>query len=968
MDGHALDASTPCLGRESELARLDDGLREALRGRGRICLLHGEAGIGKTRLAQELAARISSAKGRVLWGRCYEAEAAPAFWPWIEALRGYVEGGSPANLRATMGAGASRIAAILPELEDKLPNLGMKARADPAADRFRLFDAVRTFLGRASRDRPILLVLDDLHWADNASLLLLEFIAQHLPGMSVLVVGTYRQGEQSGPLGRALGELARGPLQLVALRGLSETNVGQLLTAVMGVLPSEDLVRRVHGHTEGNPFFATEIARLLEGPGTGYRIPDSVKGTLKRRMDRLSGLANQLLVAASVIGREFELEVLERTLGSSDRGKVLRAVEEALRALIIEPAPLGGERYQFRHALIRDALYEDLSPSRSARWHARVVTAFEEMPGGRATHRAPELAHHAARAGRLIGAERRVKYATIAGQHMLAAYAPEEALPHFERAWQAGQDLPLNADAATILVGLGCAQAATALRWNRQEAWATLRRALELEMDTGNVAEAVAIATHACITPEGADNVAATVQRVMGMVATGSREEGWLQARFGAASYFETGDYRRAQVAFERALAVAAAHGDVALELRTLAYATSVDHFETRWQKVLSNSRRVIDLARRTDDLHAETYARYRAAYALMLCESSDEARVEADANLACAERLRDHGHLADALWVQAALAQLAGDWAAARDHSERGLALSPDHLTLLHARMMLEYETGKSDAGAEWLRRLVDADRRAGPYPLAGVFAAAGMFQASRVAPISADPRRLGRMRAILARTFRVPNVEAIANIGRALLALQDRNASKCVAARRHLQPLGDVMFLPFLVNDRVRGLLAHAAGLIDRATADFENALLFCRRARYRPELAWTCYDYARMLAGRSGRTERRKANDLLVEAHGIACELGMGPLARLVATFQDRHQSRLIGKPLGLTDREIEILRLLVQGKTNKQMARHLDISANTIAVHVAHILRKTSSSNRTEAVAVANREQLAAAIAD
>ena len=118
----------------------------------------------------------------------------------------------------------------------------------------------------------------------------------------------------------------------------------------------------VHGHTEGNPFFATEIARLLEGPGTGYRVPDSVKGALARRMDRLSDLANQLLVAASVIGREFELEVLERTLASSDRGAVLRAVEEALHALIIEPAPLDGERYQFRHALIRDALYEDLSP------------------------------------------------------------------------------------------------------------------------------------------------------------------------------------------------------------------------------------------------------------------------------------------------------------------------------------------------------------------------------------------------------------------------------------------------------------------------------------------------------------------------------------------------------------------------------------------------------------------------------
>ena len=180
MNGHVFNASVPCLGRESELARLCDGFGNALRRRGQIYLLRGEAGIGKTRLVQELAARTLSAKGRVLWGRCYEGEAAPAFWPWIEALRTYMEGRSPADLRTTMGDGASYIAAILPELKSKLASLGVQPHSDPEGNRFQLFDAVRTFLDRASRNCPILLVLDDLHWADQASLLLLEFIAQHL--------------------------------------------------------------------------------------------------------------------------------------------------------------------------------------------------------------------------------------------------------------------------------------------------------------------------------------------------------------------------------------------------------------------------------------------------------------------------------------------------------------------------------------------------------------------------------------------------------------------------------------------------------------------------------------------------------------------------------------------------------------------------------------------------------------------
>jgi len=956
-----------CLGREPETAQLCSGLADVLSGRGRIFLIRGEAGIGKTRLAQEVATHALSQNGQVIWGRCYEPEGAPPFWPWIQALRACVGVMESVDLRNAMGPGASCIAAIVPELKEKLRNLNVPADSHSDASRFWLFDAVRTFLDRASRKRPILLVLDDLHWADHASLLLLEFVVQELAHISVMIVGTYREGELSRPLAQTIGELARGDLQTVELGGLNQADVGRLLTAATGARPSEAFVRLVHGRTEGNPFFVTEVARLLGKNNAVFRIPASVTSALAKRLSRLSDFANQLLIAASVIGREFDLELLERTLVQQDHGKVLNALEEALRALIIEPAPAGGERYQFRHALIRDALYEDLSPSRKARWHARIANALEDVPGGPVDDRAPELAHHAARAGRLVSSDKVVKYSTIAGQRMLTVHAHEEALPHFERAWKARQDLPVDADTVTILAGLGYAQAATALRWNRQEAWANLRRALEHEVDAGNVAQAVALATHACITPESADGVAAVVQRVLGMVASGSREEGWLRSRWGAASYFETGDYQRACASFDRAFAVATAHADVALELRTLAYATAVDHFEIRWQDVLSKSRRAIALARQVDDPYAETYARHRAAYALMYSGSPDEAGLEAAASLSCAERLGDYGLLEDALYVSAALAQLSGDWCAARDHSDRGLALSPYHMALLHARMLLEYETGNSDAAADYLKRMIEAEQRAGPYPLAAVFAALGIAQAEHLANSAADFKRLGAARATLKRASRIPIVEAAATIGRALLAVQGRDAGEVVQALEQMQPLNGLMLAPFLITDRISGLLAHAAGRITRAATDFESALALCRRARYRPELAWTCYDYARLLLDCGGRKDRQKASALLAEALGIASELGMRPLLSHVIAFQDRYGSRLTGKPIGLTNREIGILHLLVLGKTNKEMAQALDISVNTVAVHVARILRKTGSSNRTEAAAFANREHLVGAIA-
>jgi DNA-binding CsgD family transcriptional regulator len=955
-----------CLGREAELALLGGGLADAQRGRGRLFLLRGEAGIGKTRLAQELAARASSANGQVLWGRCSEQEGAPAFWPWIQVLRSCVEGMDAVHLREALGLGASWIAAIVPEIRQKLRNAGPPADSVSEASRFRLFDAVRTFLDRASLKRPLVVVLDDLHWADHASLLLLEFVAKELGHLSMLIVGTSRDGEPPGPLAQTLGELARCDLQTLHVGGLMQADVELLMTAPTGASPPEALVRLVHARTGGNPFFITEIARSLEKNSAGFSVPDSVKSALARRLLRLSDLANQLLLVASVIGREFEVEILERMFGDADRGQLLHALEEGLQALIIEPAAAGEERYQFRHALIRDALYEDLLPSHRARWHARVTHALEDVLDGQVDERAPELALHAARAGRFVSSDKPWKYSTIAGQQMLAVHAQEQALPHFERAWKLKQHLPMDADAVTILVGLGYAQAATAHRWNRQEAWDNLRRALEHELDSGHVAQAVSIATHACITPESADGVAAVVQRVLGLVTPGSREEGWLRSRWGAASYFETADYRSTQAAFDRALAIAAAHADAALESRTLAHATVVDHFHFRWQDVLSKSRPAIELARRVEDLYAETYARYRAAYALIHCGSSDEARLEVRAALACAERLGDRGLLGDALYTNAVLAQVTGDWHAARADSDRGLALWPFHMALLHARMLLEYETGNVEAGTDYLRRWIDTAHLSARYPLIPVFVALGISQARRLAKGVAE-KDLAMARATLQKGSPLPMIDGVAWVGRALFALDERKHDESIRALEGLRPFNGRMLVPLMMTDRVSGLLAHAVSRITDATCHFENALTFCRRARYRPELAWTCFDYARLLLESGGRDDRQKASDLLQEAHAIASELDMRPLLNQVVAFEARYRSRLIDKPAGLTDREIAILHLLVHGKANKEIAQELDISVNTVAVHVAHILRKTGSSNRTEAVAFANREHLVGATA-
>ena len=273
---------------------------------------------------------------------------------------------------------------------------------------------------------------------------------------------------------------------------------------------------------------------------------------------------------------------------------------------------------------------------------------------------------------------------------MIAAHAFEEALPHFERAWRARNAVPLDEEAAAILAGLGRAQAATALRWNRQEAWTTLRRAVEYYVQAGDLDRAAGLATHPSVAPEGVDGVASVLARILAEVHERSPIAGALLARAAAAVYLETGDYARAQEMFAKARSIAMAHRDALLELRTLAYASSVDHFALRWPEALADSRRALQIAREVDDPHSETYARYRAAFVLTHVGAAEQARIEAEANLATAEKLRDRGLLADALYVNATLAQCEGKWADARSHSDRGLELSPKHLPILHHRVLL--------------------------------------------------------------------------------------------------------------------------------------------------------------------------------------------------------------------------------------------------------------------------------------
>jgi class 3 adenylate cyclase len=363
-------------------------------------------------------------------------------------IRSFVHDRDPATLLSDMGSGAADIAQVVSEVRDRLPALPQSPALEPEQARFRLFDSITTFLRNASKAQPLVIIIDDLHWADKPSLLLLQFLARELRGSRLLVIGTYRDIElgRQHPLAHMLGELTREQLsERIVLRGLSERDVARFIQITTGTEPPEQTVAALYKETEGNPFFVNEIVRLLVTDGTLERpddakawsvtIPQSVREVVGRRLDRLSEVCNQVLTVGAVIGREFGMDVLEPVSDVAGT-RLVEALDEAVAARVVAEVPRAPGRYSFSHALIRETLYDELTTTRRVLLHRRIAEALEALYGAKPDAHLAELAYHFCEAAHGGDVERAVDYARRAGERASSLYAYEEAAGHFERALQ----------------------------------------------------------------------------------------------------------------------------------------------------------------------------------------------------------------------------------------------------------------------------------------------------------------------------------------------------------------------------------------------------------------------------------------------------------------------------------------------------------------------------------------------------
>ena len=447
-------------GRADELRDLKRAVESALGGRGGLVMVSGEPGIGKTRLAEEACAYARLGGAQVLAGHSYEAESSVPYTPFIEAIRTYVAGRPADAVRDELGDAASEVAKLVSEIRDVVPGLPATSRPAGEEERYRLFESVCSFLVSASRSIPIVLLLDNLHWADVPSLRLLEHLSRRLADSRLLVIGTYRDIELSRrhPLAAALVELRREPsFQLIVLRGLSLSEVQDFLEGITErqLEPSEQpLAAAFYGETEGNPYFLEEIVRHMLDTGGAFweggrwqlnqvsieslAIPEGIRALVDRRLSRLTETATDVLTKAAVVGPQFDFAVLEHMTGLHE-DDLLLAAEAALEAQLLEPATArhGHAFYRFTHAVIRQSLYEGLSLPRRQRLHRGAAEAIEAVYARNLGPHLPALALHYRQAGDAADPARAVDYSIQAGDAALGVFAYEDAAEH----WEAALDL-----------------------------------------------------------------------------------------------------------------------------------------------------------------------------------------------------------------------------------------------------------------------------------------------------------------------------------------------------------------------------------------------------------------------------------------------------------------------------------------------------------------------------------------------
>jgi class 3 adenylate cyclase len=911
------------VGREREMEQLKERLADAFSGLGSVVMVVGDAGIGKTRLLQEFATYARLRGAQVLWGAAYEGEAKLPYGPLAEALRDYVSRTSVETLRQAVTEGSLVLAALAPEVKAKLPDLPEPPPVAAEAEAYRLFQEVTEFLKNASTSAPLVLVLEDLQWADKGSCSLLQHLVRRLAGSRMLVAISCREAElePSHPIREALPHLRReSGFWELSLKGLRESEVRELITVLAEQEVPRPLVLALHQETEGNPFFVQETLKHLIETEALYQeegrwvsrattisdigLPESVREVMERRLAGLSQECRRLLQVGAVLGRRFSLSLAQR-VADLDEEAVLPAVEEALTAQVVrEQRQERRTYYQFTSTLLRENLYGRLSAPRRERLHLRAAHALEEAYPDRLENYAAELAYHYREAGEGAPAETAYRWTVKAAQQALAAYAPAEAIPLYRSALELADAVGLSqGEKAALLRELAVAQGRAGDLEGQIQSFEAAAREFGAAGDVAGAALAY-IGLAAFLPWQGQlERALRFAEKGLELVGPTDRVERAMLLAYHAQDSLSL---HRFDTAFEE-VAEAEALAEHVTDPRTLAMLFNAIAwlycFACFPQKAREAGDRAAPAYEAAGEVALACYSRLPSLLSMTMQGRVAASGPEwAELRRVSERRLAFQPAYTAALWV-AWQRLLAGDLVESeRIGAEvltlasemRVFALVPQILDHSAVLMMLTRRYDQAEARLAALHATYEAAERAaflaGSWPgrlrlclEKGDMAAARKLLADRPQWPFEEPLSWGGAHNLLACG------EALAELG------ETEGLDTCYQRLRELNGRGVEFLWPCLV-PRVIAMLDAVSGRWDDATTYFEKALTLAQRLGYRLELAATLLAYAKMRLARDAPGDAEGATAMLNEALRLYQEMGLPQRAEKVLAVKMQAQERV------------------------------------------------------------------------
>jgi predicted ATPase/DNA-binding CsgD family transcriptional regulator len=994
---------TVFVGRENELRQLKDAYDAAASGQGMLAMVTGEPGVGKSALCEQLANYAGACGGLALTGHCYEEGSLTLpYLPFVEAFRSYVVASRPERLRRDLGSGAADVARVVSEVGERL-RVRPRPRGDAGEDRWRLYQALIRLARATATDQPLVILLEDLHWADRGSLDFLIHLTRHLVGTRLLLVGTYQDVavDRMHPLSGALAELRRAAIFVrLPVRGLTAVEVHSMMEQLLERSVPTNFAGAVHRQTEGNPLFVQEVVRHLAEAGAvmpaenrwqragddaqEIYLPEGLREVVGKRLSRLSPACNRLLAIASVIGTNFALQTLEQVAGVEDES-MLTSLEEAVRVRVLEEIARAGQiRYRFVHSCFRQALYEEMLAPRRLRLHQQVARVLERAYQFRLEEHAAELAEHHAQSTDHHDLEKAVAYTRMAAEHASTVHAYGESVRLLEQALAIQEivDPDDNSRRCQLLLALAAAsgpagEAERAVGEVAEEAF----RLAEAIGDSTSAAAACRFAFESASrygSMEAGSRAAREewAERADRHAAPGSPARVYADLALGLAT-IGTGTTRSAEGRDRerRALAAARTLGDPRLMFECAAQLLP-GRALGNWALALSLAQEVAALPRQGVNSWTTAVALGRCGAVFLACGYRDRAEELWREVSELGERTQDPTIAAHSIMGEIIFATLDGQLTAALAATERfrhvadaaGSSLRGLHLGVAHG-MRVYFYLGRAQEALDGLRQWSEATSAQGKIPLGLGLAHAGYPDEAR--------QILDEVIALWRRT--APDGEAATRRVQPLLELavllEDRAAVAFLVPL--LLPVAQIISsqMDLACVARHLGAAAVLLGDFQGARDHYQQALQVCERVGFRPEIALIRLQQAELelnpvLRGLS-RSQREQGRIAALQHLDIAVEelgaMGMQPAQERALALQSTLR-RAAPEPFrpaypgGLSEREVDVLRILAAGKSNRDIADELVISANTAARHVSNIFRKIDAANRVEAASYATRHGL------